>query len=318
MSRDETSHALDRAMAAFPVVDDGTGLTSFPPPPSSNASSIGSPSSPVLSPAPESAGTSRQQQAWGRVRTESASTLDSVSASGLDGAAAAGGSGSGGGGSARLAGKQAGARERGIVTVVEHTARSKPLDDEGRRILEMLDKIPRFEPLLKASLVPDSAFNFSLMAGLFGGASSKRSSEGAAGDLSISHEPFEKIALAFKRHLQNAAQEVCADQKKIEDNVARLDLFSTMVANTIAQRHAQMRSAVDQLAQVSNLKSQTRKAAQLLDNIVVSLARLDHLLPPELRIDSSETATLFPTLSRHYQIRRRVSQPAPSQPPGQS
>ncbi|KAH6594826.1 hypothetical protein BASA50_006300 [Batrachochytrium salamandrivorans] len=193
-----------------------------------------------------------------------------------------------------------GGSESGIVSVVQATTSSSDLDEEGRMLLDKLNRIPRFEPLLKSSVSQQPSFKWT---NLFGSSTAHCSPSAKHTALSISPQPYLKIAKAFQNHLRQSSHALCEDQKRLEENVVRLDRFSAIVANTVAQRHAHIRSAIDQLTQVSNIRSQSRKTMSILDRIVKTLSNLDPYLPPDLRLDSPQTASLFPTLSGMVQHR---------------
>ncbi|OAJ45054.1 hypothetical protein BDEG_28222 [Batrachochytrium dendrobatidis JEL423] len=188
----------------------------------------------------------------------------------------------------------------GIINVVQATINTSDLDEEGRMIIDKLYQIPKFEPFLRSSLVQDQPFKW---ASLFGSLAARKHSGSIHPSLTISPEPFIKIAHAFQRHLCQSSSELCKDQmsvylltvykqcqKRLENNILKLDQFSAMVANTIAQRYVHIRSAVDQFTQ---------------DRLVKSISALDPHLPPDLRLKSPKTSALFPTLSRMMQHRTR-------------
>ncbi|EGF76831.1 expressed protein [Batrachochytrium dendrobatidis JAM81] len=134
----------------------------------------------------------------------------------------------------------------GIINVVQATINTSDLDEEGRMIIDKLYQIPKFEPFLRSSLVQDQPFKW---ASLFGSLAARKHSGSIHPSLTISPEPFIKIAHAFQRHLCQSSSELCKDQKRLENNILKLDQFSAMVANTIAQRYVHIRSAVDQFTQ---------------------------------------------------------------------
>eukprot|EP00842_Homolaphlyctis_polyrhiza_P005142 jgi/Hompol1/5629/HPOL_001995-RA len=65
----------------------------------------------------------------------------------------------------------------------------------------------------------------------------------------ISNDPYEKIAQAFSNHLRKQTQDVCADQKRLEENIVKLDQFVAIITNTIVQRRVQMETTVENLTQ---------------------------------------------------------------------
>ncbi|KAJ3216503.1 hypothetical protein HDU67_009370 [Dinochytrium kinnereticum] len=171
----------------------------------------------------------------------------------------------------------------GIVTVVEASVGNE--DEKG---LNFLTKIPRFEPLIKASV--DTNFNWG---GIF---SANYSTKRRDAPHTLDPVPFENILRRIRRHSKTCIDAVLIDQKLLTERVNSMDEYCAKLANTISGRGYQARVNADALAKLLNITKQAEMTKSLLVGIASSLDKLDAFLAPGERLDNLENKQRYPAI----------------------
>ncbi|KAJ3040173.1 hypothetical protein HK097_002620, partial [Rhizophlyctis rosea] len=164
--------------------------------------------------------------------------------------------------------------------------------------LEALNKIPRFDPLIKSSLTPGFQWGQ-----LFAAGSKARNDS----PFSIDPAPIEAICQRCAAHMRQCAIDVARDQKLLNESMINMDEYCAKLANTVANRCYQAKLQGEQLTALSNMKKQAEKTNALLRGVVSSLEKLDALLSPEDRLTAPENEKKYPMLNKMVVVRREKS-----------
>ncbi|KAJ3111411.1 hypothetical protein HDU96_005737 [Phlyctochytrium bullatum] len=170
----------------------------------------------------------------------------------------------------------------GIVTVVSAQDGSDP-----ERDLSFLKKIPRFEPLIKATV--DNSINWTT---IFAPSYAKRRDN----PHTIDPIPFDRICQRIRRHAKTCIDAVLVDQKLLGERVTSMDEYCAKLSNTISGRVYQARSNADALIKVNSIAKHADETKALLSKIAASLDKLDQFLAPGERLDNLENKQRYPAI----------------------
>ncbi|KAI8996712.1 hypothetical protein BC832DRAFT_595453 [Gaertneriomyces semiglobifer] len=172
----------------------------------------------------------------------------------------------------------------GIIQVSSRFLPTRTVSDE----LEALNQIPQFQPLIPTT-VSSQSFNWG---GLF--APSQRRLPGTAAGL----DPRSSTALLEKcrRHIQRCADNVARDQKILIDSISNMDEYCAKLANTVAHRSHQAKVQGEKLSSITIIRDVAHKTRLALSSVLISLDKLELLLPPEARL--SQLKSKYPALAK--------------------
>ncbi|KAI8822419.1 uncharacterized protein EV422DRAFT_613485 [Fimicolochytrium jonesii] len=163
--------------------------------------------------------------------------------------------------------------------------------------LEKLERVPKFQPLLPSSLSPQG-FSWG---GLF------TSNAGVRGDelpFALNPEPTIQLWTKCRTHIRSCTEDVVKDQKHLSAKMTDMEEYCTKLANTVANRCYDAKVHGEKLAALLPIQKQAERTATTLDDLLISLEKLEPLLPPKEQMSDPEMEKRYPALSKLLANRR--------------
>ncbi|CAI2181431.1 16630_t:CDS:2 [Funneliformis geosporum] len=151
--------------------------------------------------------------------------------------------------------------EKGVITV-SNVNEKDDLDVE----ISKLDKIPRFEPLIK----PHAETGFTL-SGLWGSAP------------------------ASSDHVK---EQICEDQRIVMETVKSVDTYCVEINQTMIAAQLQAKTNYEQMGIVNVFMKQVEKTHKMVHEIFQTLNKIENLLPAEERLTDQSASIKHPTLHK--------------------
>ncbi|KAJ3152879.1 hypothetical protein HDU89_001085 [Geranomyces variabilis] len=180
------------------------------------------------------------------------------------------------------------ASSSGLIEVSKgHTSRPQ-VEPE----LEALRRIPQFKPLIEASLSP-AGFSW-------GGMFTQQQQTPRQEDLPYALDPAPAIALWDKcrAHVEQCTMDVTRDQQLLEARMTGMEEYCTRLANTVANRCHEAKTQGEKLAALTSIKKQAEKTGSTLDDLIISLEKLDPLLPHAQQLGHPDNQKRYPALTK--------------------
>ncbi|CAG8741423.1 5946_t:CDS:2, partial [Funneliformis caledonium] len=151
--------------------------------------------------------------------------------------------------------------ENGVITV-----NNVNVKDDSDLEISKLDKIPRFEPLIKPH--PETGFTLS---GLWGSAS-------ASSD--------------------QVREQICEDQRIVMETVKSVDTYCVEINQTMIASQLQAKANYEQMGIVNVFMKQVEKTHKMVHEIFQTLNKMENLLPEEERLTDQSASIKHPTLHK--------------------
>ncbi|CAG8658235.1 2733_t:CDS:2, partial [Acaulospora morrowiae] len=161
--------------------------------------------------------------------------------------------------------------EKGVITVREGNDQ-ETLDSE----LVKLEKIPKFEPLIKVH--PETNFT---LGGLW---AYNLTSQEYDKEPSFGYESLYNFSSIYQSHMQRCAEEICEDQRIVMETVKSVDEYCARISQTMIATQLQAKNDQEQISVVSGLMKQAEKTRKLTYEIFQTLNNMDMILPEEERL----------------------------------
>ncbi|CAG8437124.1 13935_t:CDS:2 [Rhizophagus irregularis] len=152
--------------------------------------------------------------------------------------------------------------EKGIITVSKVYEKDN-LDQE----ITKLDKIPKFEPLIKPH--PETSFTLS----------------GLWGSTPVSSD-------------QKCAEEICEDQRIVMETVKSADTYCAEINQTVIAAQLQAKANYEQMGIVNVFMKQVEKTHKMIHEIFQTLNKMESFLPAEERLTDSSASIKYPKLHK--------------------
>ncbi|CAB4486966.1 uncharacterized protein OCT59_005404 [Rhizophagus irregularis] len=168
--------------------------------------------------------------------------------------------------------------EKGIITVSKVYEKDN-LDQE----ITKLDKIPKFEPLIKPH--PETSFTLS---GLWG---STPVSSDQVKEPSFGYESLFNFSLTYQSHIKKCAEEICEDQRIVMETVKSADTYCAEINQTVIAAQLQAKANYEQMGIVNVFMKQVEKTHKMIHEIFQTLNKMESFLPAEERLTDSSFET---------------------------
>ncbi|CAB4385068.1 unnamed protein product [Rhizophagus irregularis] len=168
--------------------------------------------------------------------------------------------------------------EKGIITVSKVYEKDN-LDQE----ITKLDKIPKFEPLIKPH--PETSFTLS---GLWG---STPVSSDQVKEPSFGYESLFNFSLTYQSHIKKCAEEICEDQRIVMETVKSADTYCAEINQTVIAAQLQAKANYEQMGIVNVFMKQVEKTHKMIHEIFQTLNKMESFLLAEERLTDSSFET---------------------------
>ncbi|CAB4406554.1 unnamed protein product [Rhizophagus irregularis] len=168
--------------------------------------------------------------------------------------------------------------EKGVITVSKVYEKDN-LDQE----ITKLDKIPKFEPLIKPH--PETSFTLS---GLWG---STPVSSDQVKEPSFGYESLFNFSLTYQSHIKKCAEEICEDQRIVMETVKSADTYCAEINQTVIAAQLQAKANYEQMGIVNVFMKQVEKTHKMIHEIFQTLNKMESFLPAEERLTDSSFET---------------------------
>ncbi|EXX79061.1 hypothetical protein RhiirA5_370276 [Rhizophagus irregularis] len=175
--------------------------------------------------------------------------------------------------------------EKGIITVSKVYEKDN-LDQE----ITKLDKIPKFEPLIKPH--PETSFTLS---GLWG---STPVSSDQVKEPSFGYESLFNFSLTYQSHIKKCAEEICEDQRIVMETVKSADTYCAEINQTVIAAQLQAKANYEQMGIVNVFMKQVEKTHKMIHEIFQTLNKMESFLPAEERLTDSSASIKYPKLHK--------------------
>ncbi|RIA95761.1 hypothetical protein C1645_756696 [Glomus cerebriforme] len=175
--------------------------------------------------------------------------------------------------------------EKGVITVSNVNERDN-LDLE----IAKLDKIPKFEPLIKPH--PETSFTFS---GLW---SSAPVSSDHIKEPSFGYESLLNFSLTYQSHIKKCAEEICEDQRIVMETVKSADTYCAEINQTMITAQLQAKANYEQMGIVNVFMKQVEKTHKMIYEIFQTLNKMENFLPAEERLTDQSASIKYPKLHK--------------------
>ncbi|CAI2181367.1 579_t:CDS:2 [Funneliformis geosporum] len=175
--------------------------------------------------------------------------------------------------------------EKGVITV-SNVNEKDDLDVE----ISKLDKIPRFEPLIK----PHAETGFTL-SGLWGSAPA---SSDHVKEPSFGYDSLFNFALTYQSLIKKCVEEICEDQRIVMETVKSVDTYCVEINQTMIAAQLQAKTNYEQMGIVNVFMKQVEKTHKMVHEIFQTLNKIENLLPAEERLTDQSASIKHPTLHK--------------------
>ncbi|KAJ3152426.1 hypothetical protein HDU86_005606 [Geranomyces michiganensis] len=176
----------------------------------------------------------------------------------------------------------------GLIEVTKGRSNRPQVDPE----IEALRRIPQVKPLIESSLSP-AGFSW-------GGMFTQQQQTPRHEDLPYALDPAPAIALWDKcrAHVEQCAADVARDQHLLEARMTGMEEYCTRLANTVTNRCHDAKTQGEKLAALTSIKKQAEKTGSTLDDLIISLEKLEPLLPHAQQLGHPENQKRYPALTK--------------------
>ncbi|KAJ3011994.1 hypothetical protein HKX48_006537 [Thoreauomyces humboldtii] len=113
-----------------------------------------------------------------------------------------------------------------------------------------------------------------------------------------------------RAHITRCATDIARDQKLLETQMGNMEEYCTKLANTVVNRCHEAKVQGDKLSALTGIKKQAERTGTALDDLLMSLEKLDPLLPETEQLGHIGNVTKYPALTKLLAARRAAEEAA--------
>lgn len=97
----------------------------------------------------------------------------------------------------------------------------------------------------------------------------------------INSKNFKKIMDRTYEHISNTSNDICNDQKRLNEQINEMNEYCTKLCNTISSRQYESKIQLDSLSRFNGIREQASKCGLAFTQALLTLKKLEPLIPAE-------------------------------------